>query len=386
MRVRYVIALAILGAFFIASYVILHNAIVAQRSIARTVTVSGQQRMYSQRIAMFAEAIVARPDKGMRERARADLEQSIRTFAQQHRALTSGDASISPRGWPSASIRHMYFSGPFDVDRQVREYLKHAQNVEKRAQKGLHPGDSDLEYLLSVGPGPLLKSLDAIVQQYNLEQRTSVQTFEDLQLGMLMLGLSTLAIIWFTILLPLERDVASKTAALQLSATRDPLTSLLNRSVFTERVEQSIELAKRQRDVGAMLMIDLDRFKTVNDTYGHLIGDLALVRCAEILRANVRACDFVTRLGGDEFAVFAPAIDGARDLERFVERLCTALQYDVPTDTGNIRITASLGIAQFPADGETIDKLLHKSDRALYAAKASGRGTSRHYMVDALFV
>ena len=384
MRRRYVTALAIVGAYFIASYLILHGAILAQRSISRAVVMSGQQRMYSQRIAMFADSMVARPNAELKKIARADLGKSIALFAQQHRALSTGDASVNPSGWPPASVRELYFKSPYEVDKHVREYLAHARAVEDHAAKGLRPGDPDLEYLLAVGPGPLLNSLDAVVQQYSLEQRKSIQKFEYLQLGLLFLGLSTLVIVWFTILRPLEIEIASKTAELLLTATQDPLTGLLNRKAFTERVEHSIQHAKRQHEAGAMLMIDLDHLKTINDTYGHLAGDRALIRTAEILKASVRACDYVTRLGGDEFAVFAPVIDMPNGLHSFVERMCEALQFDITTDANTtITVNGSVGVARSPHDGETIDELLRNSDLALYAAKFAGRGTFRFFAIDA---
>jgi len=164
--------------------------------------------MYSQRIAMFADAIVVRPDASQREQARRDLETSIRIFTQAHKALTTGDPRLNPAGWPPSSVRAMYFGQPFQVDAQVREYVAHARAVQLRAPTGVRSGDPDLEYLLSVGPGPLLQSLDAVVAQYNREQTASIQKFEYLQLGLLVLGLSTLVIIWLTIFLPMDREIA----------------------------------------------------------------------------------------------------------------------------------------------------------------------------------
>src|SRR5476651_1934363 len=159
MRGRYIVGLAILGVYFIASYLVLHQAIANQRSMGRAVVASGQQRMYSQRIAMFADAMVARPDRLQRDQARHDLEASIRIFTQAHQALTTGDPHLNPAGWPPSSVRSMYFDLPFAVDQQVKEYVGHALAVQTRA--GLRAGNADLEYLLSVGPGPLLQSLDA---------------------------------------------------------------------------------------------------------------------------------------------------------------------------------------------------------------------------------
>jgi diguanylate cyclase (GGDEF)-like protein len=375
MRGRYVVGLAILGVYFIASYLVLHQAIANQRSMGRAVVASGQQRMYSQRIAMFADAMVARPDQTQREKARRDLETSIRIFTQAHQALTTGDPRLNPSGWPPTSVKAMYFDLPFAVDQQVKEFVEHAQAVDARANTGIRAGDPDLEYLLSVGPGPLLQSLDAVVQQYNREQTASIQKFEILQFALLLLGLSTLVIIWLTIFLPMDREIAAKTAALEVSATIDPLTGLLNRRAFAERVEIVLANVKRRGESGAMLMIDTDRFKTINDTYGHLAGDRALLETANRLRENVRAGEYITRLGGDEFAVFAPAIDRESGLETFVARMCEALNFDLDVDGVTHRVSSSIGVACYPTDGLSIDALLARSDHALYAAKADGRAT-----------
>ena len=136
---------------------------------------------------------------------------------------------------------------------------------------------------------------------------------------------------------------------------------------------------KRRGESGAMLMIDMDHFKTINDTYGHLTGDRALLETACRLRENVRAGEYITRLGGDEFAVFAPAIDREGSLEMFVARMCKALAFELEIDGVTHMASSSIGIACYPDDGLSIDQLLARSDHALYAAKAAGRGTFCFY-------
>lgn len=384
MRTRYAIALTILGAYFIASYFVLHAAIEHQRSLQRIVAVSVQQRMYSQRIAMFADAIVARPGSHLRERARLDLESSIRTFSQAHHALTKGDPKINPTHWDPPKVREMYFSKPYDVDLQARVYIEHARALDLRARHGtIREDDPDLDYLLNVGPGILLRSLDAVVAAYNAEERASTEKFEWLQIALLFLGLSTLVVIWFTILLPLEREIAERTAAMELAAMTDPLTGALNRKAFDAAVEPTIARTSRTDRAGAMLAIDVDRFKVMNDTYGHAIGDDTIVRVATILRENSRPHDVIARFGGDEFVVFAPAFQTETDLRAFVERLCTALQFDASVPGGTHRVTASIGVARLPADATTRRELLAASDRALYDAKRRGRAQFAFFGEDA---
>ena len=374
MRSRYALALSILGAYFIASYFVLHAAIDRQRSLQRVISVGGQQRMYAQRIAMFADAIVARPDTNLRHRARLDLETSIRIFARAHAALTRGDAALNPTRWQPPKVRAIFFDRPYRLDRQVRRYLVHARAFDARAARGrVAAGDRDLDYLLDVGPGVLLASLDTVVAAYGDEQRAAVATFEYLQFGLLGLGLSALGIIWLTILLPMEREIARRTAAMERSATTDALTGVLNRAAFATAVEAAIVLARRAGDAGAMLMLDVDRFKSINDTYGHVVGDETMIRVAEIMRANSRKDDVLARFGGDEFALFAPRFESDAALQTFVERLCAALQFDIRVGSSAHRVTASIGVVRVPGDASTLRDVMASADEALYAAKRGGR-------------
>jgi diguanylate cyclase (GGDEF)-like protein len=374
MRGRYAISLGILAAYFIASYFVLHAAIVQQRSMAKAMSVGGQQRMYSQRIAMFADAVVTEKDAAAREKAREDLATSIRIFRSAHEALVTGDPSINPAGWPPPGVRALYFGEPNAVDKQVMAYIRHAEEFEARSAHAISPDDPDLTYLLTVGPGPLLQSLDEVVHAYDAAQHTAIQRFELLQIVLLVLGLSTLVAVWFTILMPLEREIAKKTAQLERAASLDPLTDILNRSAFSTRVEELLAHARRSNERGAMLLIDLDRFKAINDTLGHSAGDRALIETARRLRTQARAGEYITRLGGDEFAVYAPS---TTDLEAFVTRMADMLQFEMSIDGTPVRVGASIGVARFPDDATTLDDLLVAADKALYAAKHAGRGTYR---------
>jgi len=375
LRARYLTVLIILGAYFVASYFVLHTAFETQRTMLRVVFMSGQQRMYSQRIAMFADAVVARSDPQARTQARRDLEASIATFSANYQALAEGDPSINPPGWPPASVRAMYEQKPGVTD-QVHDYLAHARAFDAHGDTA-HIGDPDLEYILTAGPGPLLNSLDKVVQQYNAETRQAIQKFELLQALILALGLITLGAVYLFILAPMERAIRSRTADLAHMASVDPLTQLLNRRAFTDRVTEAIATAARNGRRGAILMIDIDRFKRVNDTLGHAAGDRIQRELGRRLAENVRAGEFAGRLGGDEFAVYAP--DASEGLDAFVTRLHEALTFTFDMDGTPVTISTSVGVARYPDDGLTIDALLSNADRALYVVKNTGRGSVRYF-------
>ncbi len=160
-------------------------------------------------------------------------------------------------------------------------------------------------------------------------------------------------------------------------ATHDSLTGLYNRSMFLERLERACKGALESSPENAtfsLLLLDLDRFKEANDTYGHATGDALLVAVGERLRGAVRECDVVARLGGDEFAIYLPfgSVSYATDI---AERLIALLSQSYQIGASYVTIGASFGIAMFPQDGTTPKDLLRNVDLALYAAKEHERGT-----------
>jgi len=164
----------------------------------------------------------------------------------------------------------------------------------------------------------------------------------------------------------------------ELLASTDALTGCLNRRALIEKLEQELDRARRYGFPVTILMIDLDRFKAVNDTFGHLVGDAVLRQMGELLRREVRSVDLVARYGGEEFVVLLPntATDGGAS---FAERLRVRVeQYDFSTGLAPLALTVSIGVATFPAaPGQTVDNLLAAADQALYRAKHDGRNLVR---------
>jgi len=199
-----------------------------------------------------------------------------------------------------------------------------------------------------------------------------IQQLEVLAALLLCAGLICLAAVYTFVWAPLVRAVYAKTAALERAASIDALTGLLNRAAFTERVKAALAGSTRHQRRGALLMIDIDHFKRVNDTFGHAVGDQVQREIGARLIASVRADEFAGRLGGDEYAVMAPNIDAG--LDAFVARIRDAVRFTLDLDGTPITISASIGVARFPADGFTIEALLGSADRALYTVKNGGRG------------
>ena len=154
----------------------------------------------------------------------------------------------------------------------------------------------------------------------------------------------------------------------------DPLTDLPNRVLFQKSLSEALARRSRKGDALAVHFVDLDRFKTVNDTLGHPLGDALLKIAAERLRGCVREGDTVARLGGDEFAVVQTGLDDAHGATRLAARIVEAMAAPFDLQGHHVVIGASVGVSLAPTDGDDADELLKKADMALYRAKADGRG------------
>ncbi|MDB5987548.1 MAG: putative diguanylate cyclase domain with sensor domain, partial [Nevskia sp.] len=185
--------------------------------------------------------------------------------------------------------------------------------------------------------------------------------------------LATLAVEALLIFRPMIRRIKRYAQNLWQLATTDSLTGLLNRRSFIARAATEIERSRRHHDPIAVLMIDADHFKKVNDTYGHDAGDAVLKALATSLQNGIRSSDILARLGGEEFAVLMPGvgIDGARELAERLLREVGALE--VRVDGQPIRFTISIGVAAPDHERVLIDALLKAADQALYRAKSAGR-------------
>ncbi|NOZ53693.1 MAG: EAL domain-containing protein [Gammaproteobacteria bacterium] len=163
---------------------------------------------------------------------------------------------------------------------------------------------------------------------------------------------------------------------LENMAFTDSLTGLPNRALFYDRLEQAAQLGQQQNAPFLLLMLDLDRFKYINDTLGHHIGDQLLQEVGMRLQNSVRTSDTIARLGGDEFAAILPTNDGERAGATIAEKILKTLNAPIIIDKRTLTISASIGIVRCPIDGDDINQLLQRADVAMYHAKNNHHGYS----------
>jgi diguanylate cyclase (GGDEF)-like protein/PAS domain S-box-containing protein len=187
----------------------------------------------------------------------------------------------------------------------------------------------------------------------------------------------------------LERAVAERTGELQAANARaqhladhDALTGLPNRRLLEDRLTQALALSYRNRKQTAVMFVDLDRFKTINDSLGHAVGDVLLKEVAQRLVKQLRIGDTICRIGGDEFVVVLPEIKRSADAAHVAQKVIEQLSQPVLVEERDLTVTPSIGIAVFPDDGRDAETLIRNSDAAMYHAKEMGRANYQFFTAE----
>jgi diguanylate cyclase (GGDEF)-like protein len=245
--------------------------------------------------------------------------------------------------------------------------------------KSENQGDRQYGHLLEVyvplrvGSGSQPEGVFEIYLPYGPIDAAITHATEQLY-GLLVAGLVLLYLVLFRIVVSASRRLRRQATANEYLALHDPLTGLPNRVLFHDRVDQIILAAKREGSGAAVIVLDLDRFKEVNDTLGHPIGDLLLQQVAARIRGATREADSVARLGGDEFALVLSTASDPNAVAGVAERIQSALNTPFNLEGMSIEVEASLGAARYPEDGGDADTLLRRADVAMYVAKENKSG------------
>jgi len=179
------------------------------------------------------------------------------------------------------------------------------------------------------------------------------------------------------------RDITERKKAqadLEHMAHHDALTGLPNRNLFNDLMERAVYRSRRAKQLMAVMFVDLDKFKPVNDELGHDAGDAVLIAVAERMASHVRTSDTVARIGGDEFVAILENLDQWESASKVATKIIESLTEPVEVDGGKqAQVGASIGISIFPDDGDSVDDLVKAADEAMYAVKAEGRNNYKYY-------
>ena len=381
--ITYVCALLLIAAFSIAFHFITDNIVHRQQATAAIVNVSGRQRMLSQRIAELALERAShagfRPDA----QTQKQMATAILLMASSHEALVHGSARLGLAPPPSDAVRLVYFAGPYDLDTKMENFLKHAHALAETPEANLTLANPDLRVVEQAAQEPLLTALNAAVEAYQSTSERAIQHLREVLAGLTLLMLLILVLEAVFLYRPLFKRLERAHDELVSLGRTDPLTGCLNRRAFTQEAHRIVAESRAKGEGLATLMVDIDRFKSVNDRFGHPAGDRVINQVVSTLLNNTREGNLICRMGGEEFAILlrGSSVESATAAANVLREKVAA----APVMLDNmpaIPITVSVGVATLHTVDKSIFHMLGRADKALYRAKMNGRNRVEAEVLD----
>ena len=395
---RYVLALLLIAFLSSGAFFILHFALKTAESTALIVNISGKQRMLSQRVASLAQHYSSHVSHGNisdAKETKISLLKAIDEMQDANNRLSTGQINETVTFTPSAAINNLYF-GKVDTKHRVDDYLRLANKLLISQNSDQY---NEILHDLSMMSDALLVDLNEIVLQYQKEGEEKIAVIQNLELIAWIITLLTLLMEVIFIFQPmantlrtlfqkemwnknyLEQEIQIRTYSLEqanekleYSASHDPLTGLNNRLNLEHELETLISHYRENRIPFAVLMLDIDWFKKVNDNYGHDMGDFVLKELAILIRGAIRSEDSAYRAGGEEFVIILNRISQAQAIEKAEALRHSIEEHSFVLGEIELNITISGGLYH-PKWLEAMDlhEVLKLSDNALYEAKHLGR-------------
>ncbi|SMB86235.1 putative bifunctional diguanylate cyclase/phosphodiesterase [Deinococcus hopiensis] len=374
-RRSYVLALSLVAGLSVAAFMLLNSMIHDQIFTAQVINVSGRQRMLAERTTLFALRLTTTPIGAEREAIRKELRTDLATLLSAHSGLLNKVRAGHESGETLTALQTIYFGLPQSLDVLVQTHVRLVQTVLTTPDNKLSPDLPALQEVLDEGTGDLLTVLDAAVRIHQVDAEQRIETLRRGEIAVLAITLLTLLLEGLLIFRPLERVLQQRDQQLMHDAFHDPLTGLPNRALFLDRLNQAILRRQRYPDAHfAVLFIDCDRFKVINDTLGHGVGDALLIALAARLGTCIRGLDTVARMGGDEFTFLLENLADVQDAVLVAKRVESALKEPLHAAGHLLTIGVSIGVISSDAGHSTPAEVLRDADLAMYHAKARGRG------------
>ena len=379
---RYIIGLLLIAALAVASTAFTYSSLSRQETDATIMQVASSQGPLSRQLATLAE-------ESLTAVSPASLAAEMRSVRDQlevaYRGLQSGDAGLGLPGDNSDAVDQLFLA----VAGAAETLFASADAVIEALENGMPPSRASVETLTS-SAALFDTAMGSVVFQYQVDAEQHVVDLKKTQYVLLSATLILLLVEGLFIFRPAVRELKQRWGEraaerefdpeqLSYLARYDPLTGLINRTLFTDRLVGAVARARRDGGLVALMFLDVDNFKEVNDGYGHSTGDILLRQIAERLTGSVRESDTVARLGGDEFTVILEGGHRVEDAGRVATKVLTALSAPYRIGDHELHVTTSLGIAIYPVDGEDAEELLKGADIAMYSAKAAGKNTYQYF-------
>jgi diguanylate cyclase (GGDEF)-like protein len=382
-RLAYLTALFAMLILLGASYFLMNVSVDQGQSDSAVLQDISEQRMLSQRIVLLSQHVLEARDAEHRIENQQMLDDAIDAMETRHTLFSRQVSDSRNMDEESEQLHDIYFSSPAQLDYRIRSLITNAKQFSKLVVESPDIAAIYLGPMEEIASSQALPAMDKVIQIYRQEARSSIAAINQVHVFIIILSLALLGAIWLLLFRPLADQVGKRTRELvvardemRYAALHDGLTGLANRDFAISRLQKAIQDSPGAvtKEL-AILQLDLDNFKRINDGYGHLYGDKLLetvgTRLAEIADEHKIAC----RMGGDEFLVIVTDTTGSDQLGTIAEAILAALDEPIKIAGVTTRVKSSIGVARYPADGDSAEDLLIAADLALYAAKDRGKGT-----------
>ncbi len=369
----YLTTFAFIAVLITASIIIIDYIAAEEAHMVEVNDIGGRQRMLSERTVHLLLEYAMENDREAREQIVKLMELSLQKFDKAHQQLIRGQLSDGEVVIFSDSIDNIFFDEPEYLDLKARIFIYNTREVLGREWSPDLISSYYLKQLREATKQDLHSSLDALATQYTTNSKsriTRLRVTVAILLGGIVVVLCGVGVLVFN---PMFKRIEAQEQALHKLAFIDPLANCHNRRSFLTNANTTFERSRRYKHTFAILFIDIDRFKDINDNYGHAIGDEAIKEMARICLENIRDSDILGRIGGDEFGVILQecgleyAIQTAEKLRKRIS------DHIVSSKSATIKFSISVGAATVEDSDTCVDDTMKRADRNLYKAKRTGR-------------
>ncbi|WP_192252957.1 putative bifunctional diguanylate cyclase/phosphodiesterase [Mesorhizobium caraganae] len=387
-KTGYWLALLIIAAMVMASFILLQQMMAAQQHNHTLLDIVSTQKALSQRIVFLASA-TGSASRDKQPALVSALKQATTEFETNYDLLleqTGADPKSPARSDPK-SIENVLFAKPFHLDYFSVGLIANGERLissfeSQLSGKAAYKGGGERVNLDASVANATLSGYAALGQRISAFADERSEKLLDLHRTLFYATIGVIVLVALFIFRPMSKAILRKTHELidarnsmAFIAVHDGLTGLHNRTFLTDHFETLIKGAHRRRERLAVIQLDLDRFKQINDTLGHAAGDYVLVVTAQRMRDSCRASDLCARLGGDEFVMILNGAGGTEDINMLARRILEQINEPIMFQGTTILPGASAGIAVYPIDADNAADLLVHADLALYSAKKLGGGS-----------
>ena len=369
----YLTTFAFIALLITASIVIIDYIAAAEADMIEVNNIGGRQRTLSERTLHLLLEYAVENNQGARNQIVDLIELSLQKFDKTHKLLIRGRLSDGESAIFSESIDDIFFGEPEYLDEKARIFIYNTREVLAREWSAELISSYYLKQLREATKQDLHGSLETLAIQYTMNSKariTRLRIVVAILLGGIVVVLCGVGALVFN---PMFKRIETQEQELHKMAFIDPLANCHNRRSFLANANTAFERSRRYKHTFAILFIDIDRFKDINDNYGHAIGDEALKEMTRICQDNIRDSDILGRIGGDEFGIILQECGlefAIQTAEKLRERISDHI---VSSDVGTIRLSISVGAATaIPSDKDIYD-ILKRADKNLYEAKRGGR-------------